>query len=147
MPIQFSCGGCGSGFSVGDGDIGRLCKCEKCGMLMRVPGRSSVNHFDTGEPPGVASDPKASFVPARGPVAPPAEDAKHAPALEDPLEPKRARGAWAYVRTRLCVLFLVAGAALIGRGYQEMQLSRTASAEPQHLSCAQLAQQGPGRNA
>jgi hypothetical protein len=148
MPIQFSCGGCGAGFSVGDGDVGRLCKCEQCGMLMRVPGRSSVNHFDTGEPPGAASDPKAPFMaPARGPIAPPAEDRKVRPSMDEALPIRQPRGTWGYLRTRASVLLFVLGALALGRGYQEMQLSRNASAEPQRLTCAQLAQQGPGSNA
>lgn len=48
---------------------------------------------------------------------------------------------------RLMLALLVAGGVLIFVGVQEYRLSQVAKAEPQTITCAQLASKGPGDNA
>jgi hypothetical protein len=155
MGIQFSCGGCGAGFAVNYSDVGRLCKCHQCGAVMRVPRRSSGNHFDTGEPTGAAATdgsteaPTATFsAPARGPTATPVvADASARPALgiaELPTGTKRKPG---YFRMRLILIGLGIGAALLTWGVKEVRLAAAAAASPQRITCRELAEAGPGVNA
>jgi hypothetical protein len=156
MGIQFSCGGCGAGFAVNYSDVGRLCKCHQCGTVMRVPRRSSGNHFDTGEPTGAGAAASggstegtvAFSAPARGPTATPVvADANARPALgiaELPTGTKRKPG---YFRMRLILIGLGIGAALLTWGVKEVRLAAAAAASPQRLTCRELAEAGPGANA
>lgn len=156
MGIQFSCGGCGAGFSVNNTDVGRLCKCNDCGTVMRVPRRSAGNHFDTGEPstPAPSESAPAFSAPARGPAAPPiapgATAAASRPSLDLASLPStpRSRGfSVGHFRLRIVTLFLALGAVLTWFGVRETKLAAASSATPQPLSCRDLALRGPGANA
>jgi hypothetical protein len=154
MGIQFSCGGCGSGFSVNFSDVGRLCKCQQCGTVMRVPHRSTGNHFDTGEPTnGAAADgagePRSAYsAPARGPsAAPVVADANARPALGLAELPSGTRRKPGYFRMRLILIGLGIGAALLALGVKEVRLANAAAASPQRITCRELAESGPGANA
>jgi hypothetical protein len=154
MGIQFSCGGCGAGFAVSYSDVGRLCKCQQCGTVMRVPRRSSGNHFDTGEPTsgaaaeGPAQAQAAFSAPARGPTAMPVlADVSARPALGISELPTGTRRKPGYFRMRLVLIGLGIGAALLTLGVKEVRLAAAAAASPQRITCRELAEAGPGANA
>jgi hypothetical protein len=48
---------------------------------------------------------------------------------------------------RLLFALVIAGGVLVFAGVQEYRLSKVAKAEPQTITCAQLASKGPGENA